>query len=119
MELTFKMNRWWLVAIILIAIVLLVLNTKIINKQSNFESYLKTEIDSLRRENQKFDSIFVILSKDKNNIRIIRERITIASELEKLERFKKELEAIRGERPIIADSISPKDLEKYFIKEFK
>jgi len=119
MDFTFRISRWWLIGIVVVLAIYLALNTRIINQYYNFQEYLKTEIETLKKQNKQLDSTLVIVSKERDKIRFIREKVSIAGELERLEILRKELEAIRAEDPAITDSISPEDLEKYFIKEFK
>lgn len=113
-----KINILWVIAAIAL-ILFIYLQVVQSTQYFNIQEYLKTEIESIKRQNRQLDSIYKVVSTDRDRIKIIREKISIAEELARMEKLKRELELLRGEKPLLSDSISPQDLEKYFVKEFK
>jgi len=113
-----KINILWIVAAIAL-ILFIYLQVLQSTQYFNFQEYLKTEIESIKKQNKQLDSIYEIVSTERERIKIIREKISIAEELARMEKLKKDLELLRGEKPLLSDSISPQELEKYFVKEFK
>lgn len=113
-----KINILWILGAVAI-ILFIVLQIRQSAQYFNFQEYLKTEIESLKKQNNQLDSIYKVVSTERQRIKIIREKISIVEELNRMERLKRELEILRGEMPLISDSMSVSDLERYFVKEFK
>jgi len=113
-------NSWWVkVAVGLVIIYLLYLGTKTTVAYVNYQEYLKTEIEQLKKENTKLDSLYKTKVLEKEKIKIIREKISIQSELDRLEILTKQLEEIKTTKLEKIDSIGPEDLQKYLQKELK
>jgi predicted RND superfamily exporter protein len=113
-----KINILWILGAVAI-ILFIALQIRQSAQYFNFQEYLKTEIESLKKQNNQLDSIYKVVSTERQRIKIIREKISIVEELNRMERLKRELEILRGEMPLISDSMSVSDLERYFVKEFK
>lgn len=113
-------NTWWFkITVASIIIIILYFATRKTIVYMNYQEYLKTQIDSLNIENTKLDSLYKVAVLQKDKIKIIREKVSIQSEVDKLERLKIELELLGKQPSKITDSITPEDLLRYFKKELK
>ena len=108
-------NSWWLkVAVIgvIIAFVYFLGRKTII--YLNYQEILKTEIDSLKKENIKLDSLYIALEKQKQKVTIIRQNISTKEDQDKIKALKLELTELRKKLPKKVETITPEELDKYF-----
>ena len=107
-------NTWWF-KIIIISIIAIVIYfaAKKTTVYINYQEYLKTEIDSLKRQNIILDSLYKSKAIDKEKIKIIREKISIQSELDRLEHLKNQLIELRKQPIKQTENLSPEELDKY------
>lgn len=113
-------NKWWIkVAAGLMIIIILYIATKKTITYVNYQEYLKTEIETLKKENTKLDSLYKTKVLEKEKIKIIREKISIQSELDRLTELTKQLEEVRKTELNKIDTISPEQLQIYLQKELK
>lgn len=107
-------NTWWF-KIIIISIIAIVIYfaAKKTTVYINYQEYLKTEIDSLKRQNIILDSLYKSKVIDKEKIKIIREKISIQSELDRLEHLKNQLIELRKQPIKQTENLSPEELDKY------
>lgn len=110
-------NKWWIkVAAAVMILIILYIATKKTITYVNYQEYLKTEIEQLKKENIKLDSLYKTKVLEKEKIKIIREKISIQSELDRLEILTKQLEEIKTTKLEKIDSIGPEDLQIYLQK---
>jgi uncharacterized protein YlxW (UPF0749 family) len=83
----------------------------------NYREYLKTEIDSLQNQVKVLNKSIENLEYKRDSIRIIRQKISIQSELEALKKLAKEYEALKSEKLVVNDSISLEDLHIFYLKQ--
>ena len=80
----------------------------------NLNEYLKTEIENLKKKNTELDSLYQKEKTKKEKVRIIKERIQIGEDIEKVKKLQKELEELRKQQLPKVDKIEPEELNKYF-----
>lgn len=111
-------KSWWFGAVVAIGIIFLILFAATKTTQFlNYQEYLKTEIDSLQNQSRRINQTIDRIEKKRDSIYIIRQRITIQEELTQLKKLAKEYEALKSVKPVVTDSITPEELQRYFIKE--
>jgi preprotein translocase subunit SecF len=107
-------NTWgFRISVIVVVIVIIFFAAKKTNAYINYQEYLKTEIESLKKDNSKLDSLYKLKSAEKEKIKIIREKISIQSEIDRLEHLRNQLLELRKQPPKQIDTISPEELDKY------
>jgi len=113
-------NKWWIkVAAVLVIIYLLYSNFQSSTLNHNLQEIHKTEINELKKQIIERDSLYNIAKNQKEKIKIIREKISIQSELDRLEILTKQLEEIKVTKLEKIDSIGPEDLQIYLQKELR
>jgi Tfp pilus assembly protein PilN len=80
----------------------------------NLNEYLKTEIESLKKKNTSLDSLYKLEKEKKEKVKIIKERIQVAGDLERIKKLEKELEELRKKVPPKVEPLSPEDMTSYF-----
>ncbi len=111
-------KSWWFGIVIMLCIILF--TTYAITKTTqflNYREYLKTEIDSLQNQVKVLNKSIENLEYKRDSIRIIRQKISIQSELEALKKLAKEYEALKSEKLVVNDSISLEDLHIFYLKQ--
>jgi hypothetical protein len=75
-------------------------------------------IDSLNRENEKLDSLYLIEKEKKSKARILYKKVSIQEELDSLGRLKEDLKKIRLDRDIPLDTTNLDSLRLSLMKDF-
>jgi hypothetical protein len=75
-------------------------------------------IDSLNRENEKLDSLYLIEYNKKKEVRTLYKKVSIKEELDSLGKLRKDLEKIRLDREIVLDTTDPDSLRLFLMKDF-
>lgn len=111
-------KSWWFgVAVVIGLFFLIFLAATKTTQFLNYQEYLKTEIDSLQNQSKRIALTIEALERKRDSVQIIRQRITIQEELNQIKKLAKEYEALKAIKPVVTDSITPEELNKYFIKE--
>jgi len=111
-------NKGWVkVAAGLMIVYLLYSNFKSSTLNHNLQEIHKTEINELKKQIIERDSLYNIAKNQKEKIKIIREKISIQSELDRLTELTKQLEEVRKTELNKIDTITPEQLQKYLQKE--
>lgn len=108
-------NSFWVrFGIVISFIILLVYLANDSRVAHNLNEYLKTEIESLKKENLKLDSLYKEEKSKKEKVRIIKEKVQVAEDLNKIKKLEEELKKLREENLKEVEKISPEELDKYF-----
>jgi len=75
-------------------------------------------IDSLNRENEKLDSLYLIEYNKKKGVRTLYKKVSIKEELDSLGKLREDLEKIRLDREIVLDTTDPDSLRLFLMKDF-
>lgn len=75
-------------------------------------------IDSLNRENEKLDSLYLIEYNKKKEVRTLYKKVSIKEELDSLGKLREDLEKIRLDREIVLDTTDPDSLRLFLMKDF-
>ncbi len=113
-------QSWWFYIIIFVVLVVAVyFAARKTIAYVNYQEYLKTEIESLKKDNIKLDSLYRITAAQKDKIKIIKEKIDITEDIKKLQTLIDEYERIKKDTtPSIQNKPTPKELLDYLNKEF-
>lgn len=106
-------QTWWFKIIVVILVVALVFGGKEAVTHFNYVESLKTHIKSQDKKIETQDSLYKIKAAQKEKIKIVREKISIQLELDRLEHLKNQLLELRKQPPKQIDTISPEELDKY------
>lgn len=108
-------NIFWvrILGVLLILLLIYFAATKTVTYY-NLNEYLKTEIENLKKKNIELDSLYQKEKVKKEKVRIIRERIQVGEDIEKVKKLEKELQELRKQKPTPIDKISPEELDQYF-----
>lgn len=107
-------STWWFrISVIVVVIVIIFFAVKKTNAYINYQEYLKTEIESLKRENTKLDSLYKLKAAEKEKIKVIREKISVQPELDRIKHLENQLLELRKQPPKQIDTLSPEELDKY------
>lgn len=99
-------KSWWIyVVVFFITIVLLILGLKKTKAYMNYQEYLKTEIEDLKRINLKKDQTIDSLILVKQKIKIIRERISTEEQDKVIRDLEQELTLLRKEKSELTPTI--------------
>ena len=114
-----KQVKWYnLFWVRLIGVLIIVLGIYIAARKTvtyyNLNEYLKTEIEGLKKQNKSLDSLYQIEKEKKEKIRVVKERIQVAWDLERIRQLEKEIEELRKQIPQQVEPLSPEDLDIYF-----
>ena len=112
-------STWWFRISIVVFLILLVFGGKEAITHYNYVESLKTHIKSQDKKIETQDSLYKIKAAQKEKIKIIREKISIQSELDRLEHLRNQLLELRKQTPKQIDTISPEELDIYFKKLLK
>jgi len=112
-------STWWFRVSAVMLIILLIFGGKEVVTHFNYVESLKTHIKSQDKKIETQDSLYKIKAAEKEKIKIIREKISIQSELDRLEHLKNQLIELRKQPPKQIDTISPEELDIYFKKLLK
>ena len=112
-------KSWWFGGVVVVGIVFLIFFAATKTPQFlNYREYLKTEIDSLQNEVKLLNKSIERLEQKRDSVRIIRQKITIQPELDLLKKLAREYEAIKAREVVVTDSISMRDLHKFYLQKF-
>lgn len=112
-------KSWWFGGVVVVGIVFLIFFGATKTPQFlNYREYLKTEIDSLQNEVKLLNKSIERLEQKRDSVRIIRQKITIQPELDLLKKLAREYEAIKAREVVVTDSISMRDLHKFYLQKF-
>lgn len=108
-------NLFWvrILGVVLILILIYFGATKTVTYY-NLNEYLKTEIETLKKKNIQLDSLYNQEKIKKEKIKIIRERIQVGEDIEKVKKLQKELEELRKQQLPKVEKIEPEELDTYF-----
>ena len=112
-------STWWFRISVVVIIILLVFGGKEAVTHYNYVESLKTHIKAQEKVITTQDSLYKIKETQKEKIRVIREKISIQPELDRLEHLKNQLIELRKQPPKQIDTISPEELDIYFKKLLK
>ena len=112
-------STWWFRIIMVIIVVALIFGGKEAVTHFNYVESLKTHIKAQDKKIETQDSLYKIKEAQKEKIRVIREKISIQSELDRLEHLKNQLIELRKQPLKQIDTISPEELDIYFKKLLK
>lgn len=107
-------STWGFRISVVAIIILLIFGGKEAITHYNYVESLKTHIKSQDKKIETQDSLYKIKAAQKEKIKIVREKISIQSELDRLEHLKNQLLELRKQPPKQIDTISPEELDKYF-----
>ncbi len=111
-------KSWWFGAVVAIGIIFLILFAATKTTQFlNYQEYLKTEIDSLQNQVQVLQKSIDKLEHKRDSIRIIRQKISVQSELDQIKKLAKEYEALKAKELVVTDSIKVEDLYKFYLQQ--
>ena len=85
----------------------------------NYQEYLKTEVEELKRKNNSLDSLYKATVIQKDKIRIIKDKIDISEDLNQLESLLQEYKLLKEKESSQPIQETPEELLKYFQKEFQ
>lgn len=105
-------SKWFYYSIILITIIIIYLLVKNTVSQTNIAKHLKGQNEELLREGWKKDRVIDSLMIQKNKVKVIREKVSIASEEELIKKLQKELQDLR-KKEVVIDTITPEKLNIY------
>lgn len=110
-------SRWFYLAVVVLLILSITFAATKTVAYFNYQEILKTEIDSLNNIIVSKDSLYQKLHKQKEKVRIIREKISTEEETQKIVYLEEELKKLRRSKTdttITKDT--PEELYKYFNK---
>lgn len=111
-------KSWWFGAVVVVGIIFLIFYAATKTPQFlNYREYLKTEIDSLQNQVQVLQKSIDKLEHKRDSIRIIRQKISVQSELDQIKKLAKEYEALKAKELIVTDSITVEDLYKFYLQQ--
>ena len=110
-------SRWFYLAVVVLLILSITFAATKTVAYFNYQEILKTEIDSLNNIIVSKDSLYQKLHKQKEKVKIIREKISTEEETQKIVYLEEELKKLRKSKTdttITKDT--PEELYKYFNK---
>ncbi len=110
-------SKWFYLAVVVLIILSIIFAATKTVAYFNYQEILKTEIDSLNNIIVSKDSLYQKLHKQKEKVKIIREKITTTEETQKIVYLEEELKKLRRSKTdttITKDT--PEELYKYFNK---
>ena len=112
-------STWWFRISVVVIIILLVFGGKEAITHYNYVESLKTHIKSQDKKIETQDSLYKIKEAQKEKIRVIREKISIQPDLERIKHLENQLLELRKQPPKQIDTLSPEELDIYFKKLLK
>ena len=111
-------KSWWFGAVVVVGIISLIFYAATKTPQFlNYREYLKTEIDSLQNQVQVLQKSIDKLEHKRDSIRIIRQKISVQSELDQIKKLAREYEALKAKELVVTDSIKVEDLYKFYLQQ--
>lgn len=107
-------QSWWFRISTVVIIILLIFGGKEAVTHYNYVESLKTEIKESEKQRLVQDSLYKIKEAEKAKIKIIREKIYIQPDLERIKHLENQLLELRKQPPKQIDTLSPEELDKYF-----
>lgn len=107
-------QTWWFRISVVILVILLIFGGKEAITHYNYVESLKTHIKDQEKIITTQDSLYKIKEAQKEKIRVIREKISIQPDLERIKHLENQLLELRKQPPKQIDTLSPEELDKYF-----
>lgn len=114
-------TKWFYLAVFLLLVIGIYFGARKTITYINYQEYLKTEVEALKKENIKLDSLYKATAAQKEKIRIIKEKIDISEDIRKLQLLLDDYEKIKkdGVSTNITEHPTPEELLNYLNKEIQ
>lgn len=114
-------TKWFYLAVFLLLVIGIYFGARKTITYINYQEYLKTEVEALKKENLKLDSLYKATAAQKEKIRIIKEKIDISEDIRKLQLLLDDYEKIKknGVSTNITEHPTPEELLNYLNKEIQ
>ena len=103
----------------LLLIVSIIVAITLYKRNSTNKTYLDTlkeQIDSLNNELRVKDSLYIIKTLEKDKVKVVREKVSTAAEIAKIEKLEQELNLLRSKVIVEVIELTPEETEEYFSK---